>query len=415
VSALDREFSEFKEKSSSNFHWYKLLWQDEVVESNDWALLDAWYRSRSLGLPKSGEAMVPCLDFANHSDAANAYYEETADEDVVLLLRPGATLEDGDEITISYGGDKSAAEMLFSYGFVGDGSNQTGGHATALSMAADGTDSPTAANPSSGSLMLPLSPLENDPLAGAKRFVMGRPPTVRVSQTAGQVTWDSPGALLMCLNEEDGLNFGYLRDNDGNEQLRMFWQDRDVTESAHDAETLVGGHPLEPVFRLRVATVVQETLSSALERMQAAEMPRAEASPAVRGEVLEAAGRLREVECGILTEAVRKLELEVSIPPFLFFVVAASVIAGCVCTYPTTCLPQPTKVPTRRPRRKLDRQSEAQCSGEAVRGSRLFCANKWSVRAEGATIHGPGRRGLPWARGRCRFGSSWRGIRRCGD
>ncbi len=97
--------------------------------------------------------MVPCLDMVNHSPAPNAYYEENDKDEVVLLLRPNCDgPQSGDEIAISYGDQKSPAELLFSYGFIDLGSTLQG-------------------------LVLPLEPFPDDPLAKAKLHAFGAPPT----------------------------------------------------------------------------------------------------------------------------------------------------------------------------------------------------------------------------------------------
>jgi len=115
VAALGREFELLREKTT-NIPWCnKCWWDDELLTICDWILIDALWRSRSLELPNAGEAMVPCLDMANHSSVPNAYYEETSDNSVALLLRPDVKVEVGAEITISYGTSKTPAEMLFSY------------------------------------------------------------------------------------------------------------------------------------------------------------------------------------------------------------------------------------------------------------------------------------------------------------
>lgn len=144
----------------------------------DWILLDALYRSRSLGLPKSGESMVPCLDLVNHSSKATAYFDENAKGGVSLHLNGGCMVPAGSEITIDYGRDKSPAEMLFSYGFIDEDSNAR-------------------------RLVLPLLPLQDDPLAVAKLRVFGTQPKLEISEDEdGNPCWAAPFAYLMCLNEE---------------------------------------------------------------------------------------------------------------------------------------------------------------------------------------------------------------------
>ncbi|KAH6630900.1 hypothetical protein B0J18DRAFT_115642 [Chaetomium sp. MPI-SDFR-AT-0129] len=276
ISSLDAELGLVQAKSANIAAWNDLLWHGIVrgkevedaspVVFTDWIRLDALYRSRCLELPRSGESMVPCIDMINHAAEPSAYYEENAQDEVVLLPRPGVAVAQGSEITISYGAGKSAAEMLFSYGFIDPSST---------------TDS----------LVLPLAPFPDDPLAKAKLVAFGQAPQIHVargpppSQGIGRaendeqqgqrqeedgdsdIHWTSPFAYLMCLNEEDGLEFRILQQTDGAQQLCVFWQDEDVTERTGEFEALVRQHPLAAVFRLRVVAVVQEALQTQLERL----------------------------------------------------------------------------------------------------------------------------------------------------
>lgn len=242
MEALQKEFDRLREKTEQIAWCQKCWWDNGTLRLADWVLLDAWYRSRSLELPHAGEAMVPGLDMANHSSASNAYWEEV-DKNVVLLLRPGLTLETGSEITISYGTEKSAAEMLFSYGFIDE--------ASALH-----------------SLVLPVPPFPDDPFGKAKVAAFGRAPTVSFSRKEEKVAWESPFLYLMCLNEEDGLDFKVLQETDGSRSaLRLFWQEKDVTESVDQFETLIVDHPLEAIFRLRVVALLQDRIRQQLERL----------------------------------------------------------------------------------------------------------------------------------------------------
>lgn len=289
ISALDAEFALIREKSSDITCWFALLWEHGSVSFTDWIRLDALYRSRCLELPRSGESMVPCIDMLNHSAAPSAYYEENPKDEVVLLPRPGVRVAQGDEITISYGDAKSAAEMLFSYGFIDRAST------------ADG-------------LVLPLSPFPDDPLAKAKLVAFGEAPKIHVARdngTDGPIRWRSAFAYLMCVNEEDGLEFRVLQQTDGRRQLRVFWQDEDVTDRTSAFETLLRDHPLSALFGLRVVTVVQECLQTQLERMQSTAPPDA-ASGELREDCYRAALLLREIEMDILERAIEALEEEVS-------------------------------------------------------------------------------------------------------
>lgn len=281
--ALEREFEQLREQSSAISFWDAALWnRKNPLQLQDWILVDAWYRSRCLELPQLGPSMVPCIDMVNHSCTPNAYYEDRtavpagrADGGVVLLLRPGQHVAALDDITISYTGSKAdgmsaagsvkpASEMLFSYGFIDPDSVRH-------------------------SLVLPVQSFPDDPLGEAKRHIFGAPaPCLEIEhlnadggkdsdsdsgevggQSAARIRWTCLFAYLMCVNEEDGLDFRLRQQTDGSKQLRMFWQDNDVTDSARDFEALTSTHELAPLFRLRVVTVLQELVEAQLERMQA--------------------------------------------------------------------------------------------------------------------------------------------------
>ncbi|ROT35504.1 SET domain-containing protein [Sodiomyces alkalinus F11] len=302
IETLTDEFDRLRTASSDLPFWNALFWDDNRVTRADWFLVDTWYRSRSLELPYLGVCMVPVLDLANHSSAPNAYYDEDCDEQsagVKLLLRPGVSISAGEEVTISYGEGKAGAEMLFSYGFF----------------------DPTR---STNYVTLPLMPLEDDPLGMAKVHVFDGPRTVQLGRTTGshsEVTWESPFAWLLCLNEEDGLAFRILQDTGGNRELRVLWQDEDVTGRIEALEELASSHPLYDVFKLRVVTVLEERVSAQLERVQTDFFPPddenlTEASrverEGIRAECLEAANALRGQEASVLEAAVRTLEKQKS-------------------------------------------------------------------------------------------------------
>lgn len=317
TSALVSEFDKVRAASSEIPCWNELLWERETVQFTDWLFLDAVYRSRCLELPRSGESMVPCIDMANHAGTtANSYYDENSRDEVALLLRPGVKISAGEEVTISYGDRKPAAEMLFSYGFI------------------DATSYPS----SNESLMVPFdASFMQDPLTKAKLAAFGEPPKIHVSrgkmaagasggeeEEEGIVTWKCPFAYLMVVNEEDGLEFAVLQDNEGNKQLRVFFLEEDVTDRAKDFETLIRKHDMEKILRLRVVTAVQECLHGQLERLASNSSldddstTSAEDFPFVRERCFETARVLRRIESEILQAAVEELEREVSVPNVAF-------------------------------------------------------------------------------------------------
>lgn len=290
LSSLMSEFDFVFDKSCNLPFWNSVLWETEPRRVQDWIMLDAWYRSRCVELPVSGVSMVPYLDMVNHSSMPTAYYDEHDRDDVVLLLRPGVSLAKGEEITISYGADKSAAELLFSYGF--------------LELAENG-----------GSLVLPFEANADDPLARAKLVAFGEPPTLHVSvDKDGAATWECPFAYLSCLNEEDGLEFRLLQDVEGNRELRVFWQEEeDVTDRSKDFEAVIRDHPIYALVRLRAVTLLQGCLEDEVQQLQShAYYDSLSSNPTVREHCRVAAATLREIELGILQKAVEAMEREVS-------------------------------------------------------------------------------------------------------
>ena len=109
IRSLYREFSEFR-SATEDLAWCRKWWWDEVegLESltfDDWKEIDASYRSRVLDFPGYvGEAMVPCIDMANHSagSSATACYDFDSDGNATLTIQKGRLINANDEITITY-------------------------------------------------------------------------------------------------------------------------------------------------------------------------------------------------------------------------------------------------------------------------------------------------------------------------
>ncbi|RYC57098.1 hypothetical protein CHU98_g9108 [Xylaria longipes] len=273
------------EMTSDLPRWNALLEIDEAVTVSDWIWLDALYRSRSLALPKSGESMVPYLDLVNHSNPATAYFDENAGDEVVLLFYKGASVLKKEEVTIDYGHRKSAAEMLFNYGFI---------------------DSTSTAK----SIVLPVEPMDDDPLAKAKLYIFKSAPVLKIiDNDTGVPHWDAPFVHLMCLNDEDGLHFKVSRETDGSQYLTMFWQDADVTGEAGNMESVIKGHELCQVFRLRAVAVVLGMIQQQLEAL-AAHDEESPSNESERPHINKEISQFRAVEKDLFERIFRVLEHE---------------------------------------------------------------------------------------------------------
>jgi hypothetical protein len=159
------------------------------ITLEDYTILDALIRSRSLEHPEFGEILVPVIDFVNHSPTPNCRYEISSQG---ITLLPIKDIEPGEELTISYGSQKSPLEMLFTYGFL--------------------PDSTPTIHPPSLRLEAPW-PGDWDPMAPIKmRFLEQCVPriiTVARSVTAPHaVEWQSDSVWVNIVSEEDGFSFG---------------------------------------------------------------------------------------------------------------------------------------------------------------------------------------------------------------
>ncbi|KAL0637942.1 hypothetical protein Q9L58_003020 [Maublancomyces gigas] len=288
LQTLSQEF-EHLQSSTSHIKWCAdLWWADQTLTLADWTHLDSLFRSRVLQFPRFGISLAPLLDFANHADDATAYYSIDSNRDVVLLLAQGASkskpqLRDGEEVTINYGIEKSAAELVFSYGFL------PRSRTAALWLALD------------------LKCPPDDPLAPAKEAVFRSTPILRLIDLGAQIMWTGPFVWLMCINEEDGLSFRVLQATDGTRQLKVVWDGEEMDDVGR-LEGMLEESGLWEVYQLRALMLVQERV-----RVQLGELVR------VGGELegegggegggpREVAERLRVLERALMEKIVVLLE-----------------------------------------------------------------------------------------------------------
>lgn len=245
LKSLDREFKMLREVTASigwcQDHWWSAD-TTQGVSIDDWRLVDAIYRSRALDLPGTGHAMVPCIDMANHAsgDNTSALYGTDSNGNATLILREGKYIGPGEEASITYGDEKGACEMLFSYGFIEDTME------------------------SARELFLDLDIPDDDPLKPAKKAVSTSAPGFRLFYRADSSTnWEGPFVWLLCINEEDGLHFQLSQTIDGERELKVFWDDFEVSDVSTFGQILKA-HALWDIFRLRMITVLQGRVASQL-------------------------------------------------------------------------------------------------------------------------------------------------------
>lgn len=280
--------------SAANTRWYQAV--QEQLDFDDWLQVDAMYRSRALDFPGIGHCMVPCVDLANHASHEDtvAIYEKDEDSNTVLLLRDGKTVKEGDEVTITYGDEKGACEMLFSYGFLEDGMR------------------------SAETLFLSLAIPHDDPQQMAKMKIADSAPGFKLVDAGnGRLDWNGEFIWLLCVNQEDGLRFQLARTVDGEgEEIHGFFGDHELTGGATELYSLLSKSELWDVYRLRAITILQQRVFDQLQVLYSTQEDMENvpygANTDVRERPYKLAMKLRELEFDLLNTAYEDFEKQVS-------------------------------------------------------------------------------------------------------
>lgn len=197
----------------------------------------------------------------------------------------------------SYGGGKSASEMVFSYGFL-DGEM------------ADAKQ-----------LFLDLDIPDDDPLKIAKKMFCKHAPGFKLisdpdSAEPPTTSWDSPIVWWACVNEEDGLNFNVLQTNDGSREPRATWKGEDM-EDPDTLKDVLAANPQFDIFQLRAVVIILERLETQFFVLRQTERVVAEISEdenmrsIFRPDVFRTILKLRELESGLMERGIEDLENQV--------------------------------------------------------------------------------------------------------
>jgi hypothetical protein len=281
-------------ESAARTRWYRIC--GSQLDFDDWLQVDAMYRSRALDYPQIGHCMVPCVDLANHvaHEGTIAIYEKDAAGNAVLVLRDGKTLQEGDEVTISYGDEKGACEMLFSYGFLDQGME------------------------TAETLFLSLAFQEDDTMRAAKLEMADCAPGFKLIDAGdGEVDWKGDFIWLICVGEDDGLHFDIARTVDGNEEVQAFFKDHKLTGGAAELYRLLGQSEMFDVYRLRAVMVLQQRVFDQMQVLFASQedmeaVPHGDGTD-VRQQAYDQAMQLRRLEFELMERAYEDFEKQVRV------------------------------------------------------------------------------------------------------
>lgn len=158
-------------------------------------------------------------------------------------------------------------------------------------------------------LFLDLDIPDDDPLKFAKKAVSRSAPGFRLFSTGGATSWEGDFIWLICVNEEDDLDFQVKQTNDGRKELEFHWRDA-VLADIGNLKELLTRDPLWDVFQLRATAILQNRVQLQLSILNATEelAQSARDSPDVSLHVWKTALRLRELEWGLLSKADQDFE-----------------------------------------------------------------------------------------------------------
>lgn len=158
-------------------------------------------------------------------------------------------------------------------------------------------------------LFLELDIPDDDPLKFAKKAISKSPPGFRLFPTGESTGWEGDLIWLICVNEEDGLEFRVKQTNDGRKELEVQWKDVVLADIGRLKDFLTRD-PLWEVFQLRATAILQDRVQLQLSVFNASEeqVQSARDSPDVSLDVWETATRLRELEWALLSRANQDFE-----------------------------------------------------------------------------------------------------------
>jgi len=139
-----------------------------------------------------------------------------------------------------YGDEKGACEMIFSYGFIEE----------SMKSARD--------------ILLGLDISDEDPLKQAKKAVSTSAPGVRLIDSDKKgLYWQSDFIWLVCVNEEDGLQFEIAQTIDGDRELVVTFQGQPLGDTSTLQERLEASSLWE-VYHLRATSMIQDRVAEQL-------------------------------------------------------------------------------------------------------------------------------------------------------
>ncbi|GIZ40378.1 hypothetical protein CKM354_000371800 [Cercospora kikuchii] len=311
LKSLRREYDLFCE-AASNTRWYNIV--SPHFSFDDWLQVDAMFRSRALDF--YGSCMIPGMDLASHAahERTNAFYDRGYGKYHLYLMK-GKELKVGEEVCITYGDEKGACEMLFSYGFLDEHMDTAETLFLSLNIPDDDISRSAKmkiANCAPGFKLIDISssfsPNINDPESSTQDANEDDP------SSSGTIDWTGDFIYLLCVTPSDGLEFQLAQtiDTTSEPELQATFNGTELPEGAISLRRLLAASDKWDVYRLRAIVILQQrvfeqmqVLYSSQEDMES--VPHGEGTD-VRDVCYEQAMKLRRLEFELLEKAYEDFE-----------------------------------------------------------------------------------------------------------
>lgn len=158
-------------------------------------------------------------------------------------------------------------------------------------------------------LFLDLEVPDDDPLKFAKKAVSKSAPGFRLFSIETGMSWEGDFIWLICVNEEDGLDFQVTQSNNGRKDLEVHWKDVVLSDIGRLKDMLTQD-PMWAVFQLRAIAILQDRVQLQLSLLNATEeqVQLARGAADVSLYIWETSTRLRELEWALLSRANQHFE-----------------------------------------------------------------------------------------------------------
>ncbi|KAK9459554.1 uncharacterized protein V1516DRAFT_680222 [Lipomyces oligophaga] len=252
-------------------------WQiisDREIQLEDYLRAEYLFTSRVMELPAGAEmelAVVPVIDFANHSRKFSARFEVTQESVQLVSVEQQPQTEDegqrkdveSNEITISYGPEKGTSEILFTYGFI---------------LPVDDYD---------GKEHVRMRITLGDETV---QLLYGRPALVDIRlgpDSTDELDWECDYLWLLCAGAEDGFSVRQTVQHDGVVELEAkIGEDTKVVVQPGAGNGVASGNQvvqslrtflqqrqgMQEIYELRRLVLLQEAVSQWLELLAAGEL-----------------------------------------------------------------------------------------------------------------------------------------------